>query len=142
MSRENVRLVRRGLFPEGLDLVQLVRDERFQEAVNPELFAPDVVVAFITPSGPPTEFHGFQGLLEGWRDWLIPWKSYEVEVEELVDAGERVLAYAVLRGETRHDGVQLEQPAAAVVIIAGGKITRVEFHLDRREALAAAGLSD
>lgn len=140
MSRENVELVREAMFPGEVDLVRLVREGRFADALAPAAFEPDVLVAFITPSGPPTEYHGFEGLLDGWRDWLLPWESYEVDVQEMVDAGERVLAYAVLRGQTRHDGVRLEQPAAAVVTITNGKIARVEFHLDRQEAREAAGL--
>lgn len=140
VSQENLEFVRGGMFPESVDLVGLARDGRFREAVDSALFAQDVVVAFITPGGPATEYHGFEGLLAGWRDWLIPWATYEVEVEELMDAGERVVANVILRGQTRHDDVRIEQPAAAVLTIADRKITRVEFHLDRREALAAAGL--
>lgn len=130
------------MFADRADLVRLMRDGGFGEAVDPASFAPEFSVAFMTPSGPPTEYRGFQGLVEGWRDWLAPWASYEVQVDELVDAGDCVLANVVLRGETQRDAVQIEEPAAAVIKIAGGRITRIEFHLDRREARAAAGLPD
>ncbi|HKN94355.1 MAG TPA: nuclear transport factor 2 family protein [Thermoleophilaceae bacterium] len=140
MSRENLELVRTGIVAEGVDLVKLMRDGGFGEAADPALFDPDLSVAFMMPSGSPTEYRGFGGLVEGWRDWLAPWASYEVQVEELVDAGDCVLANVVLRGETQRDAVQVEEQAAAVIRVAGGKITRIEFHLDRREARAAAGL--
>ncbi len=130
------------MFADRADLVRLMRDGGFGEAVDPTHFAQEFSVGFMTPSGPPTEYRGFQGLVEGWRDWLAPWASYEVQVDELVDAGDCVLANVVLRGETQRDAVQIEEPAAAVIKIAGGRITRIEFHLDRREARAAAGLPD
>ena len=141
MSLENLELVRVALFREDLDLVQLVGSGNFEAAVDPSAFDPEVEIAFATPGGPQTEYRGFAGLIDGWRDWLGPWASYEVSVEELIDAGERVVALAVLRGQTLRDCVQIEQPGAAVVTVSAGKISRVEFHLDRREALESAGLS-
>lgn len=141
MSQENVEFARAALFREPIDLVALSKSGDLQRAVDPNAFSPDVVVIFATPSGPRTEYHGLRGFVTGWRDWLLPWASYEVEVEEMRDAGDRVVALAVLRGETRHDGVRVEQPGASVLTIADDKIVRVEFHLDQREALESAGLS-
>jgi len=60
VSHENLEFVRGGMFSEDVDLVGLVREGRFGDAVDPALFAPDVVVAFITPGGPSTEYHGFE----------------------------------------------------------------------------------
>jgi ketosteroid isomerase-like protein len=140
VSAEKLELVRAAMFPEGVNLVELASTGRFEEAVDPAAFAPDVEVMFATPAGPPTEYTGMDGLLAGWQDWLVPWERYEVKVDELIDAGERVVALATLSGRTRHDGVEVHQPAAAVLSLSDGRITRVEFHLDQREALEAAGL--
>jgi ketosteroid isomerase-like protein len=140
VSQQNLDLVRSAMFPEGVDLVELASGGRFHEVLDLDSFAPDVEVMFATPAGPPTEYSGIDGLLDGWQDWLLPWERYEVRIDELVDAGERVVALATLRGRTRHDGVELAQPAAAVVTVVDGRFTRVEFHLDQREALEAAGL--
>ncbi|HEY7631955.1 MAG TPA: nuclear transport factor 2 family protein [Thermoleophilaceae bacterium] len=141
MSQENVDLVRAAMFRDPVDLVELSHSGEFQRAIDPSAFAPDVVVVFMTPSGPPTEYSGIAGMGAGWRDWLAPWASYQVVVDEMRDAGDRVVALATLRGDTLRDGVHVEQPGAAVVTIRDGKIARVEFHLDRREALESAGLS-
>jgi ketosteroid isomerase-like protein len=141
VSQENIELARNALFRDTIDLVALSFSGDFERAVEPSAFSPDVVVIFVTPSGPRTEYRGLGGLVAGWRDWLAPWASYEVEVKEMLDAGDRVVALAELRGETRHDGVRVEQPGASVLTIADGKIVRVEFHLDQREALESAGLS-
>jgi ketosteroid isomerase-like protein len=140
MPEDAVELVREAFFPDGLDLVALLESGEFAQAVRLEALADDAVVIFATPSGAPAEFRGPDGFVNGWRDWLLPWASYSVVVEELIDAGERILALALLSGETKRDGVKIDQPAAAVLEVRHGKISRVEFHLDRDEAREAAGL--
>jgi ketosteroid isomerase-like protein len=140
VSQADVEIVGEALFPEHVDLVELLHTGEYQRAIRLDVLAPDAKVIFATPSGPPTEFHGADGFLEGWRDWLAPWASYTVEVEELIDAGDRVLAHARLTGETKRDHVRMEHPAAAVIEVRDGKISRIEFHLDRDEAAVAAGL--
>jgi ketosteroid isomerase-like protein len=141
MSEDPVVIVRDAFFPEGLDLVAVLESGEFGRAIRVEALAEDAEVVFATPSGPRAMFLGPGGFVEGWRDWLAPWASYTVTVEELIEAGGgRILALAQLSGETRRDHVKIEHPAAAVLEVRDGKITRVEFHLDRDEARQAAGL--
>jgi ketosteroid isomerase-like protein len=142
MSRENVELVRASMFPAGVDLVTLTQTGELVNHLNRDALTPDMQVAFATPSAGFTEYRGLDGFLEGWGDWMMPWASYQVDLEELIDGGERVVAMVMLRGQTAHDRVSIEQPGAAVFTIRDGKIMRVEFHLDQREALAAAGLAE
>jgi ketosteroid isomerase-like protein len=79
---------------------------------------------------------------EMWRDWLEPWETYYSELDDLIDAGDRVVVFA-------HDRARLPEVDREVGIIAGsvwelrnGRVTRVEFFRDRAETLAAAGLSE
>jgi ketosteroid isomerase-like protein len=130
------------MFPAGVDLVPLTQSGELVNALNVAALAPDAEIAFATPGVGFTEYRGLQGFLEGWGDWMVPWANYEVDVADYRDAGDRVVVLVTLSGETLHDGVRIEQPGAAVFTIAGGKIVRVEFHLDQREALEAAGLSE
>ena len=141
MSEEPVDLVRGAFFSEGVDLIEVLESGEFGQVMRADALADDAEVVFVTPSGPQTLLRGPGGFVEGWRDWLAPWASYTVTVEELIDAGEgKVLALARLGGETKHDHVEIEHPAAAVLEVKGEKIARVEFHLDRDEAREAAGL--
>lgn len=140
MSDADLQVVAAALFPEGVNLVDLMHSGEFDRVIRVDALAPDAQVIFATPSGPPSEFRGIDGFLQGWADWLAPWSSYVVDVEDLVDAGDRILALARLRGETKRDHVCIEHPAAAVVEVRDGKISRIEFHLDRDEAARAAGL--
>jgi ketosteroid isomerase-like protein len=141
VSAENVELIRNTLFRSKLDLVAVFVDGQFAEMFDPAVFHPDLEVAFAQPSGPATEYAGISGLIEGWRDWLVPWASYEVDIDDYLDAGDMVVSLATLRGQTERDGVTVEQHAAPVATVVDGKIKRLEFHLDRRDALAAAGLA-
>jgi ketosteroid isomerase-like protein len=140
VSQENVDLVRRSMFQEGLDLAAITKSGNLADALNVSAMAPDLEVAFVTPAVGSTEYRGLEGFLEGWADWMDPWASFEVRVEEFLDAGERVVVFVTLTGQTEHDGVRIDQPAAAVLEVSDGLIRRVEFHLDRREALEVAGL--
>jgi len=99
MSQENVALVRTAMLPE------LVK------TLDPDALSPDIEVAFATLSGPVAEYRGLTGFPDGWRDWLMPWTSYEVQIDEMRDAGERVVALVTLSGRTSHDGVEIKQPA-------------------------------
>ena len=141
VAQENVELVRAAMFPEGVDLVSLTATGELVNHLNREALTPDMEVAFATPAAGFTEYRGLEGFLEGWADWMMPWARYEVDLEQLVDGGDRVVALVMMRGQTVHDRVRIEQPGAAVFTVRDGKITRVEFHLDQREALAAVGLS-
>jgi ketosteroid isomerase-like protein len=141
VSQENVELVRSALLPVGVDLVPLTRSGELLNLIDPTAAAPDLEVAFATPAGPMTEFRGLDGFIQGWSDWMIPWASYQVDIKDMLDAGDRVVALVTLSGQTLHDAVRIEQPGAGVFTVTGGRIVRVEFHLDQREALESAGLS-
>jgi ketosteroid isomerase-like protein len=141
MPDDPVELVRDAFFPEGVDLVAALESGELGRALRTDALAGDAAVVFATPSGPRARFRGPGGFVDGWRDWLAPWARYTVTVEELFGAGDgKILALARLSGETRRDHVKIDQPAAAVIEVEDGKITRVEFHLDRDEATHAAGL--
>ena len=86
---------------------------------------------------------GPEALAEAWRDWLEPWESYYIEVEEIVDAGgDQVLSLVRARARTARDAVAIEHESAAVWLVRKGKIARVRFYLERELALEAAGLPE
>jgi hypothetical protein len=106
MSQENVDAVK-AIWPHEVDVVEL--------AQNPEVLpqfaaaiSPDTEVVFMTGALGvlnPT-FQGIAGLVEGWRDWLEPYESYRLEVEDFIDAGgDRVVVPARVQARTRRDGV-------------------------------------
>ena len=146
MSQENVELVR-AIWPSEVDVVQLVQlvEEGELPADVVAGVASDLEVAFIAqgPQGSETSYRGVEGLGEGWRDWLEPYQSYWLEVEDFIDAGEdEVLMPARVKAVTRRDGVLIEHSPAAICAVRDRKIARVTFYLDRSEALEAVGLRE
>jgi ketosteroid isomerase-like protein len=145
MSQENVAAVEALLEALPTDFVTAVGDEGVQasgRAALEEFAHPDFEIVMVGPD--PTfrqSGHGLDGFVDSWSDWLATFESFRIEVEKTIDAGERVLSLARLSGRTRTGGVDMEQPAAAVFTFRDGKITRMEFHLDRDLAYKAAGLA-
>jgi ketosteroid isomerase-like protein len=76
-----------------------------------------------------------------WREWLTPWKSYRLDAERIIDAGEDVVVFARVEAQTERDGVAVQHSPAAIWKFRQGKIVAIHFYLDRAEALEAAGVS-
>jgi ketosteroid isomerase-like protein len=77
-------------------------------------------------------------------DWFqaFPFEEWEVEIEQLIDNGDQVIAMSRQRGRGATAGVASELELALVFDLRDGQIVRVETYLDRMKALEAAGLSD
>src|SRR5436190_16149906 len=146
MSGENVELVR-GLQPSrDTDLVATFRDDATAAAVMETLspfFHEDVeIVAPSFVAGEGVRFVGLEGLRAGWLDWLEPWESYRVEVEDVIDAGDD--AVVLVRDFGRRAGmtVEVSVTGGAVWTVRDGRVVRVAFYLNRSEALKAVGLEE
>lgn len=131
------------LFPEG-DLVEALNDEAGLEAFRGALAAvaaPDLEVVMTGPGGFSSRFHGIDGLVEGWRDWLEPFARYRMELDPEVRLGtDAAVLFARQIATPKGSGGSLTDDAAAVAFFRGGKIRRIEFHLDRAMALRSAGI--
>jgi ketosteroid isomerase-like protein len=87
-------------------------------------------------------YHGHEGVREAWREVLSSWGEVDFDVEQLIDAGERVLAVLREREIGRTSGVPVETTHLAVWTLVAGKVVRMQVFDDRREALEAAGLTE
>ena len=85
-------------------------------------------------------YPGLEGLRRNWLDWLEPWATYRSSIDELIDAGDRVVL--LLRDHGRREGMEeeVELIGASVCTIREGKLARWEDYPDRADALEAAGL--
>jgi ketosteroid isomerase-like protein len=141
MSRENVELVRAAVGGPEFDMARMFSGDEIPPEIDVGIFAEDMEICF-QPRVEEQTYSGVDGLVEGWREWLSAWSSYEAQLEDFLDAGDHVVMLVRLRGETKHDNVVIEQPAAVVYTLEGGKVVRLAFHLDRRMALEEAGRPD
>jgi ketosteroid isomerase-like protein len=76
------------------------------------------------------------------------WEKYaeaigrEVGLQELIDAGDRVLARFKVRWRGEHSGAEGEMAWTAVGTLRNGKVIMVEWFLDHGQALEAVGLRE
>ena len=141
MSQENVELVRAAVGRSKVDMLEMFGGDVPPSYLDLSVIAEDVEIVYV-PALDEAPYRGIAGLVESWRDWLSAWSRYDAEIEDFIDAGDRVVMFVHLRGETRHDHVVIEQPAAVVYTLEAGKVVRLAFHLDRRIALEEAGRAD
>jgi ketosteroid isomerase-like protein len=131
MSQENVDRLRatwdawnRG----DLDLSMLDPEVVFEETVLPESAG--------------HTYHGHEGVLEAWTRWTEAWEEFTTEVEEIVDAGERLVAICTVRLQGRHSGAAMTVRYAYVYTLRDGKVIHMRSYLNPAEALESAGLRD
>ena len=151
MSQENVEIVRRAQ-PDAVDMVKLFRASNDPDAavtppavgIDVTVFDDDFEVEFISGVAgslrPPSR--GPQGFSEAWLDWLEPWQSYYVEIEDILDAGNEVVSLVHIRAKAAPEAVPVEHRSAAVWSLRDRKIIGIRFYLEREKALEAAGLRE
>ena len=141
MSQENVELVRRLL-------------EMFAQRDHEAVFAfydPDI--EWNAEVGPTLGggaddlsgvYRGHEGVRTYWRRWLQAWKDLEFEVQDVVGAGDEVVA--LIRNQRqwgRHSGIATEMPPYGLVFtIRDGKVARWRSYPDHESALASVGLAE
>lgn len=81
-------------------------------------------------------YHGRDGMLEFWEQFVGTWESLSVEVEEVLQRGEHALATFRFRGVGR-EGIELTRPFAHLLTFRDGRVCRVRGIADHDEARAA-----
>jgi ketosteroid isomerase-like protein len=86
-------------------------------------------------------YEGPDGLRRIWERWSDAFENFRIEVEETIDAGDRVIVMAAVAGTG--GGLDMRSPSFAWVwSFDGDTVTRMEAMPNRATALEAAGLSD
>jgi ketosteroid isomerase-like protein len=133
MSQENVKRLRRGF-------------EHFM--ATGEFLAENVHADFVwdmsTFRGWPDRqtYQGIEGAMEFLAEWAEAWDDWEVEVEDYVDAGERVVVLLRQRGRSKATGVPVEMHFGQVWTMQDGQGVRMHMYASPEEALEAAGLRE
>ena len=105
MSQSDVDLIRSLIPPPEADLAALLRDdELFGQAVEAlgALIDADIESVAVWRGGTP--YTGIEGFRKLWLDWIEPWAEYHSEIDELIDAGDRVVALVRDRGRREGGG--------------------------------------
>src|SRR5262249_44715516 len=142
MSQENVEIIRRAYdrFDKTVDLRQGSNLDMscFAELATPEF----EYIAGLDFPGLPSGLHGiddFVRFLDGF--WGIFQEAGTI-VEQLIDAGDAVLAIVRFHGKGGQSGATVEMTAFQLWTFRNGKLVRGRGFTTREEALKAAGLSE
>lgn len=85
-------------------------------------------------------YRGHEGVRRFFRDYYDAWQRVDYDIEQLVDAGERVVSAVKTRARGRTSGAEVELRIYGVWTIRNGRIVRVMFFATNEEALEVAGL--
>jgi hypothetical protein len=144
VSQENVELVMAFQPGPDVDLVAQFRDDDswavFSAALAP-YFIPDFESANAL-LGIEKLYIGMSGFRTLWLDWLAPWTTHRVEIEEAMDLGERVLVAARALATLQTSKTEVSLNTGSIWTVRDRKVARVEFYPDRHEALKALGLEE
>src|SRR5437867_3398095 len=80
-------------------------------------------------------YDGIEGTRAFLRDWLDAWDDWKLELEELHDAGDKVVAIMRQRGRSKTTGLSVDMTFGQVWTIRDGKQARMEMYADPAEAL-------
>jgi uncharacterized protein len=139
MSKENVEIVRR--CADAMNLRDLSREQLPPALI--ELVDPNVELDLSRNVFNAATYRGHSGI-ERWRRAVIDvWESFHGEVEELIDAGDKVVTAVMIRGKGKGSGVDVAMRVFQVWTVRNSKVVRLAGgYRDRSEALEAVGLSE
>jgi ketosteroid isomerase-like protein len=87
------------------------------------------------------DYPGAAGFREAWSDWISPYEGFRIEVDEVLMLEDKLVFTVRQIAMTRHSGVEVETPSAAVWWFEDGQVRQAAFYLDRRAGLKAAGIA-
>ena len=134
MSQQNVDAVRMCL--DGWNRGDV---DAWLNAVHPEIEWYSEVARKM--EGAETVSRGFAGLRQFWDEWRAVW-NLKIDITEIRDLGDTILALANIRARGESSEIDLESPAAYVFKFEDGLARTARAYLDPQEALEAVGLTE
>jgi ketosteroid isomerase-like protein len=129
MSAENVELVRRTL-------------ERFVETGEVEWEAMHEKLEIHDHDIPEHgDYYGRAGFIRWLSDWGEAWSEWNLEVEEVLDAGDQVVAVIHLTAKGAASGITVDRHDSLVYGFRDGKVARTDYFNSRQQGLERAGLA-
>jgi ketosteroid isomerase-like protein len=129
VSQENVEIVRRGT-------------EAFEDDEEAWLSTFDPAVEWYPIEDGHIPSRGFEAAAGVRRRWLESWEGHQIDLEEMKDGGDSVVACMHLTGRGKRSGVEVDLRVYMHFKLRDGKIVYIYEYADRGEALEAAGLSE
>ena len=135
MSQENVKAFKRGLEAGNRGDVETLLQE-----LDPAVEWHSALHALL--GGEQTVFRGHDGVREMLRDLNDAFDEIQIEMSEIRDLGDGLVAIGRTRTRGKASGVETDTPLAFVTEVKNGKTLLIRAYLDPKQALEAAGLSE
>jgi len=88
--------------------------------------------------------HAVKGVDDALRvrnSWFEAWDSLDFVVDEYLEAGDRVVSCGKAHAMGKGSAVPLDFESYTVFTVRDSRIARMEFFIERQQALAAAGIT-
>jgi ketosteroid isomerase-like protein len=135
MSRENVEAFKRGIEAGNRGDIETLLEE-----LHPEVEWHSALHALM--GGEQTVFRGHDGVREMIRDLYEAFHQIHIEISEIRDLGDRLVAIGRNHARGEASGADVETPFGFVTEFKNGKAISIRGYLDHKEALEAVGLSE
>ena len=96
----------------------------------------------IAPLADPKSYSGPAGMLMAWGEWTGPFEDFELEVGELIDAGDSVVAEIRQRGRHKDSGELMEGQLWFVCTFYADEMVQWDMLASKRQALKGIGRSE
>jgi len=133
MSQKNVEVVRAVLE------AQRLRDwQAFRGLYDPDIEWEDVSGLW----GDWGKRRGFEDVQDAWVTWFEAFEHANFVLDDVVDAGDNVVAFIRISGVGRESGLIVDQQLPSVWTVRDGRVVRVRGYRNEADARQAAGLSE
>jgi ketosteroid isomerase-like protein len=131
----------RAVSEQNLEVLRAMFDafQRGDEPAMLELVDPSCVFTPLPETPGVQSYHGHEGLLHAF-DEVGPgaWDDFSIEVRDMRDFDDHVLAWCRWWGRGKGSGIQVEADIYALMTLRGGKLVRWRFFSSEQQALDAA----
>jgi ketosteroid isomerase-like protein len=87
-------------------------------------------------------YHGLEGMQQFLGSLTEHWEPEGIEVEELIEAGDRVIARARFRATSRATGEKVDVPLVEIVRVRDGKWVEARVYADTALMVRALGMAE
>lgn len=125
---------------ENVEIVRRAHEAWARGDFSPiDIFDPDVEFETVRGIGHGI-YHGLGEMAQAWREILSSFGEFRTEVEEIIDAGDRIVVLTVPVMRIKGATTEVTQRTAVVWTLRSGRVVRLALHGNRDEALEEAGL--
>ncbi len=126
----------------NVDIIRRLHEawNRDESPIDLGLLSPDIEYVNSPEALEPGTRRGHEGWRQAMRKLFESYESVAIDVERVIDLGDRVLVLGLFRSRGRESGMDLATPQGYLWTLRDGQAVRMEWFTDQAQALAAVGL--